>query len=213
MAMHPFCYKVVTKDVDFASAKPYMSDDYLKIMWRRIELLTVVLDMGYNFLFSDADIIWLRNPFPYLRKDMDFQIATDRFNGDPSSHENAPNGGYMLSRSTERTRKFYRLWYESRLTYPNKHDQDAFIELRHNIFMNDIQMKMAYLDTAIFSSFCSHWLYNMSMSVTIHANCCNGLNNKLRNLQAILQDWKKFIVNGNGERTWSSPEGCPLYPV
>ncbi|KAJ6373717.1 hypothetical protein OIU78_029409 [Salix suchowensis] len=50
--------------LDSSTEAPFMSEDYLKMMWRRIEFLSTVLQMGYSFVFTDADIMWLRNPFP-----------------------------------------------------------------------------------------------------------------------------------------------------
>ncbi|KAI5065538.1 hypothetical protein GOP47_0020233 [Adiantum capillus-veneris] len=210
--VHPLCYQVMTEGVDFTSAKPYMSHDYVQMMWRRIEFLNNILGMGYSFVFSDADIIWLRNPFPHLLPTKDFQITTDRFNGNPNSHDNAPNGGYTFARSNKRTIEFYKFWYKSRLTYRSKHDQDVFIEIRHNRTMEDIGVNVGYLDTKLFSSFCSFWVYDMNVTVTIHANCCNGLNNKIRNLKILLSDWKEFYVTNQSVKSWKQPYGCTLGP-
>ncbi|KAI5064845.1 hypothetical protein GOP47_0019540 [Adiantum capillus-veneris] len=211
--VHPLCYQVRTDGIDFSSAKPYMSHDYVKMMWRRIEFLNNVLAMGYSFIFSDADIIWLRNPFPLLLPSRDFEITTDRYNGNPNSHDNAPNGGYTFARSNKRTIKFYKFWYDSRLKYPIKHDQDVFIEIRHNKTMKDIGVNVGYLDTKFFASFCSYSVYHMNLAATIHANCCNGLHNKIRNLKMLLDDWKHFNIDNQTQRVWQRPNGCTLKPV
>jgi hypothetical protein len=41
-----------TYGVDFSGEKGFMTQDYLKMMWRRIKFLRSVLEMGYNFIFS-----------------------------------------------------------------------------------------------------------------------------------------------------------------
>jgi hypothetical protein len=41
-----------TIGVDFSGEKVYMSEDYLKMTWRKIKFLQNVLEMGYNFIFS-----------------------------------------------------------------------------------------------------------------------------------------------------------------
>lgn len=46
------CYALTTKGVDFSGEAHFMSEDYLKMMWRRIDFLTNVLEMGYNFIFT-----------------------------------------------------------------------------------------------------------------------------------------------------------------
>lgn len=49
--LHTLCYMLKTKGVDFSGEKYFMTDDYLKMMWRRIYFLEVVLEMGYSFVF------------------------------------------------------------------------------------------------------------------------------------------------------------------
>ena len=46
------CYKLETDDVDFVGEKIYMSDDFIKMMWRRTLFLGDVLKRGYNFIFT-----------------------------------------------------------------------------------------------------------------------------------------------------------------
>ncbi|CAF2290784.1 unnamed protein product [Brassica napus] len=40
------------------------------MMWRRLEFLGSILELGYNFLFTEMDIMWLRDPYSliYSRK-------------------------------------------------------------------------------------------------------------------------------------------------
>ncbi|KAG5229691.1 Nucleotide-diphospho-sugar transferase protein [Salix suchowensis] len=124
LAIHPHCYALTTEGLDSSTEAPFMSEDYLKMMWRRIEFLNTVLQMGYSFVFTDADIMWLRNPFPRFYPQVDFQIAW-----------------FTYVRSNPRTILFYRFWFMSRKTYPGKHDQD-------------IELSMRFLDTAYFGGFC-----------------------------------------------------------
>ncbi len=50
--IHPHCFMLRTNGVDFSGEKVYMTDDYLKMTWRKIKFLQNVLEMGYNFIFS-----------------------------------------------------------------------------------------------------------------------------------------------------------------
>ncbi|KFK31629.1 hypothetical protein AALP_AA6G137600 [Arabis alpina] len=97
LQLHTNCYHIETSETDFSGEKVYNTPDYLKMMWRRIELLTQVLEMGFNFIFTDADIMWLRDPFPRLYPDGDFQMACDRFFGDPYDSDNWVNGGFTVA--------------------------------------------------------------------------------------------------------------------
>lgn len=51
-AIHSRCFALVTEGVDFSSEAYFMTADYLKMMWRRIEFLRSVLELGYNFIFT-----------------------------------------------------------------------------------------------------------------------------------------------------------------
>ncbi|KAF5947731.1 hypothetical protein HYC85_013688 [Camellia sinensis] len=46
------CYKLETDGVDFEGEKLYMSDEFIKMMWRRTLFLGDVLKRGYNFIFT-----------------------------------------------------------------------------------------------------------------------------------------------------------------
>ncbi|KAL8099842.1 hypothetical protein AgCh_032191 [Apium graveolens] len=126
IAIQTHCYYLTSNGTDFSGEKAFMTPDYLKMMWRRIEFLGTVLDLGYNFIFTDTDIMWFRNPFPRLHPDADFQIACDFFKGNSSNkHRNLPNGGFTYVKSNNQTSKFYKFWYKSRESYPGLHDQDV----------------------------------------------------------------------------------------
>lgn len=50
--LHLHCYKLQTDGVDFAGEKLFMSQDFIKMMWRRTLFLGDVLKRGYNFIFT-----------------------------------------------------------------------------------------------------------------------------------------------------------------
>ncbi len=58
--LHTACFMLTTEGVDFAADKFFMTEDYLKMMWRRIEFLRYVLEMGYNFVFSVSHIVHIQ---------------------------------------------------------------------------------------------------------------------------------------------------------
>jgi len=52
LQIHSLCYSLKTGGVDFSAEKVYMSDDYLKMMWRRLGFLAEILKRGYSMVFS-----------------------------------------------------------------------------------------------------------------------------------------------------------------
>lgn len=52
MSIHQHCFALITEGVDFSGEKNFMTAGYLKMMWRRIDFLRVILEKGYSFIFS-----------------------------------------------------------------------------------------------------------------------------------------------------------------
>ncbi|ESQ39572.1 hypothetical protein EUTSA_v10000930mg [Eutrema salsugineum] len=203
------CYHIESSETDFSGEKVYNTPDYLKMMWRRIELLTQVLEMGFNFIFTDADIMWLRDPFPRLYPDGDFQMACDRFFGNPFDSNNWVNGGFTYVRSNNRSIEFYKFWHKSRLTYPELHDQDVFNRIKHEPFISEIGIQMRFFDTVYFGGFCQT-SRDINLVCTMHANCCIGLEKKLHDLNLVLDDWRKYMSLSEHVQntTWRAPMKC-----
>ncbi|XP_015064369.1 uncharacterized protein At4g15970-like [Solanum pennellii] len=214
LVVHTHCYALVSEGVDFSKEAYFMTHDYLKMMWTRIDFLKGVLEMGYNFVFTDADVMWFRDPFPHFYKDADFQIACDHFLGNPEDVENRPNGGFLFVRSNNRSIEFYKFWYTSRETYPNLHDQDVLNNIKYDSFIIDIDLKMRFLDTTYFGGFCEP-SKDLNLVCTMHANCCFGLESKLHDLRVVLQDWKNFLslpptLKRSLPPSWRVPQNCSL---
>ncbi|CAN1159286.1 Uncharacterized protein At4g15970 [Linum perenne] len=161
----------------------------------------------------DADIMWFRNPFPHFHQSADFQIACDKYLGSsPLDRRNQPNGGFTFVRSNVRTLQFYRFWYRSRERYPGKHDQDVLNKIKYHPFLDAIELRMRFLDTAHFGGFCEP-SRDLNVACTMHANCCVGLEHKIHDLNVVLQDWKHFLSLPSDSRdsrsfTWRAPQRC-----
>lgn len=50
--VHTHCFFLVSEGIDFHQEAYFMTPAYLKMMWRRIDFLRSVLEMGYNFVFT-----------------------------------------------------------------------------------------------------------------------------------------------------------------
>ncbi|XP_038680246.1 uncharacterized protein At4g15970-like [Tripterygium wilfordii] len=214
---HPHCYALKTQGVDFSGEALFMAPDYLEMMWTRIRLLTDVLAMGYNFVFTDADIMWLRDPFKHFYPKADFQIACDHFIGDSYSRNNSPNGGFTFVRSNHRTILFYKFWYNSRTKYPGLHDQHVLNEIKNDTSITkEIGLKMRFLDTSYFGGFCEP-SKDFNEVCTMHANCCVGLENKVLDLKIVIQDWGEFQSlppnqkSRQSQAKWGVPQHCSMY--
>ncbi|KAF1883035.1 hypothetical protein Lal_00003217 [Lupinus albus] len=210
--LHSHCFQLETKGDNFTSEAFFMTPGYLNMMWRRIEFLSSVLKLGYNFVFTDSDIMWLRNPFTEFYKNADFQIACDFFNGNSYDLKNLPNGGFTYVKSNERTIWFYKFWFNSKDAYPNMHDQDVLNQIKMHPLISKMKLSIRFLSTTYFGGFCqvSRDLNKVS---TMHSNCCVGLDNKINDLRILLEDWKKYMALPENQKkqshsTWSVPQSC-----
>ncbi|KAL9265886.1 hypothetical protein AKJ16_DCAP11381 [Drosera capensis] len=200
--IHPHCYILTTQGKNFSHEAYFMTPEYLEMMWRRIK-----------FLHNDADIMWFRNPFHHFYLDTDFQIACDQFNGNTLDINNAPNGGFNYVVSNDRTIQFYKFWYHSRNRYPGLHDQDVLNRIKSDPFISKIGLKMRFLDTTFFSGFCQ-LSKDFNQVCIMHANCCKGLDNKVNDLNLVLQDWRGYTSRQNEQKAetqparWSAPKKC-----
>ena len=52
LEIHKRCFALVSEGDDFHEEAYFMTPDYLKMMWRRIDFLRSVLELGYNFVFT-----------------------------------------------------------------------------------------------------------------------------------------------------------------
>ncbi|XP_065859786.1 uncharacterized protein At1g28695-like [Euphorbia lathyris] len=214
------CYKLETDGVDFAGEKLFMSQDFIKMMWRRTLLLLDVLKHGYSFIFTDADVMWLRNPFPKLsnNRTIDLQISTDIFNGDVSSEKNLINTGFYYIKSNNKTISLFETWYSRKDNSTGKKEQDVLLELMLEGHFRQLNLIPRFLDTVFFSGFCTD-SRDIREVATVHANCCRSIDAKIHDLRGVLRDWVKFktivnrykrlaMNNGTFPFKWSPHLGC-----
>ncbi|XP_027925212.1 uncharacterized protein At4g15970-like [Vigna unguiculata] len=218
LTMHHYCYLVENKEGNFTGEMFYMSPNYLQLIWGRAKFLGSVLEMGYNFLFTDTDIMWLRDPFSLFYEDADFQIACDFFNGNSSDILNFPNGGFKYMRSNERTIWFIKFWINARIYFPGLGEQAVFNMIKLHPLITDKKVKIKFLSTDYFGGFCEP-SKDLNQVSTMHANCCIGIENKIHDLKILLEDWKKYMALSDHDRehlnhSWSVPQRCgPQLPV
>ncbi|XP_057248276.1 uncharacterized protein At4g15970-like [Beta vulgaris subsp. vulgaris] len=190
----------------------FMTPLYLDMVWRRVAFLKTILTLGYNFLITDTDIVWFRDPFPHFTPDSDFQTSCDQFNGEQFDLDNHPNVGFMFVRSNNRTIKFYDFWVTSRRRYPRLHEQDAFNRIKNKPYFTQLGVKVRFLDTDHFSGFCAP-SNDFNKVCTMHANCCVGLDRKIADLNTTLEDWKSYISANHTNLqhfNWSIPSECHM---
>ncbi|KAL3615500.1 hypothetical protein CASFOL_041161 [Castilleja foliolosa] len=181
---------------DFAGEKVYMTEGFIEMMWQRTSFLLDVLNRGFSFIFTDTDVLWLRNPFPKLSNNetLDFQISTDNFNGNPTSKKNLINTGFYFIRSNNKTISLFQTWYDTRTNATGLKEQDVLVNLVRGGVLEKLGLKAKFLDTLYFSGFCKD-SRDVKEVATVHANCCRSIKAKVADLKMVLRDWNTFKKN------------------
>ncbi|XP_009398484.3 uncharacterized protein At1g28695 [Musa acuminata AAA Group] len=207
-ALQLHCYHLDSEGVSFSKEAFYMSGNFIKMMWRRTQFLREVLRRGYSFIFTDMDILWLRNPLTRLNGGEDLQISCDNYNGQPfDATSNLINTGFYFISSNSRTIALFNRWYGAMNSSSGMKDQDVLLKMNFDGVFEQLDMKVRYLDTDYFSGFCQK-SKDFRKVITVHANCCIGSNAKLIDLRAFLEAWK--IHNGTSNASWPKHKSCLL---
>ncbi len=106
-------------------AKNFRTAEFNAISIAKIIATRIVLELGYNVLFSDVDIAWKKNPMPFLSADVDLVIQSNSGeNVFPLSHE--ANTGFYFLRSNDRSIALLDETINRALKGPSRDDQTHF---------------------------------------------------------------------------------------
>nr|TKW18522.1 hypothetical protein SEVIR_5G436400v2 [Setaria viridis] len=173
-AVHPYCYLLqVTTNANMSSAKGFMSRDYLELVWTKLTFQQRVLELGYNFLFTDADMVWFRNPFRRIAIYADMSCSSDHFRPSRAPLDQPLNTGLYYMKSTNRSVEMVKYWQAARERFPGRHDQWVFVMIKREL-VSKLQVKVEPLETVYFGGFCEYH-DDPEKVCTIHADCCVGL--------------------------------------
>ncbi|KAI9112765.1 hypothetical protein K1719_016268 [Acacia pycnantha] len=214
------CFRLETDGSDFETEKVYMSNGFIEMMWTRTRFLLEVLKRGYSFVFTDTDVMWLRNPFRRLSntKTEDLQISTDKYLGNPWSEDHLINTGFYFIRSNNKTISLFETWYSKKDNSTGLKEQDVLLDLiGHYGIFRKLGLRVRFLDTLYFSGFCED-SKDLRVVATVHANCCQSITAKVADLKVVLRDWEQFKKLSSHEKLektnltanyqWTEHSGC-----
>ncbi|CAL9177875.1 uncharacterized protein At1g28695 [Musa acuminata AAA Group] len=207
------CYNLVTEGVDFSKEVFYMSDAFNNMMWRRTLFLGDVLRRGYSFIFTDMDVMWLRNPFSQLHRDgEDLQMSSDCCSCNPFDNSFFNTGFYFVT-ANNKTIALFDEWYAWRNNSKGMKDQDVLQKMKKEGAFTRLGLRVRALETTYFSGFCQ-MSQDLRKVITVHANCCASMKAKLIDLRCVLEAWKVNNSNGTSNATttaWPPVKGICLH--
>ncbi|XP_024538844.1 uncharacterized protein At4g15970-like [Selaginella moellendorffii] len=183
---HKHCFRLEIDGVDLSVDQFYMSQDYVKMNKRRLYFQGIVLQLGFNFIFTDLDIVWLRSPIKHFSEDADFQVTCDRYS------RTTPNMGLVYARSNERTIQLFSYWHTRNVIDHEHNEQEIFMKFRHSHEFLDLGIRLRYLSTRYFGGLCDRSSMDINTVCTMHVNCCKGTAKKAADLKLVIEDWKVF---------------------
>ncbi|XP_010415001.1 PREDICTED: UDP-D-xylose:L-fucose alpha-1,3-D-xylosyltransferase 3 [Camelina sativa] len=135
--------------LDPQSAHKFGSQGFYNLTSRRPQHLLNILELGYNVMYNDVDMVWLQDPFDYLQGSHDVYFMDDMIAVKPLNHSHdlppLSRGGvtYVCScmiflRSTDGAKLLMKKWVEeiqaqrwSNTEAKKPHDQPAFNRALH----------------------------------------------------------------------------------
>ncbi|RDY11581.1 Arabinosyltransferase, partial [Mucuna pruriens] len=150
------------------------SPTFHKMGREKVILIESILPFGFELLMCDTDMVWLKNPLPYLARYPEADVLTSSDQVIPTvvddSLENwrevsgAYNIGIFHWRPTESAKKLAKQWKEMLLADDNIWDQNGFNDILHRqlgpsvddesglVFAFDGKLKLGILPASIFCS-------------------------------------------------------------
>ncbi|XP_037416858.1 uncharacterized protein At1g28695-like [Triticum dicoccoides] len=200
--------------VNLTSAARFVSKQYLELVWTKLELQQRVLELGYNLLFTDTDMLVLRNPFRRIPVYADMSVSSDDYSA-ARAHplDNPLNTGLYYVKATSRGVRMLEHWRAARARFPGAHDQSVFHNIKREL-VQKLGVAIEPLDTVYFGGFCEYH-DDLARACTMHADCCVGVDNKVHDLRDIAADWRRYRgmapverKKAAGNMTWTVPARC-----
>lgn len=184
---------------DAQTAHKFGSQGFFNFTSRRPRHLLHILELGYNVMYNDVDMVWLADPFPYLQGNNDVYFTDDMTAVKPLNHSHdLPAPGkkgrtYICScmiflRPTDGAKLVMKKWIEELQVQPwskkrKSNDQPAF-----NWALNKTvgQVDMYLLQQAAFPSGGLYfknqtWVQETkALHVIIHNNYITGFEKKIK---------------------------------
>ncbi|XP_050256777.1 uncharacterized protein At4g15970-like [Quercus robur] len=181
-SIHPHCFQLTPVTSKLAKRKGSTSPDHLMLKKIKYDLLLEVIKLGYNIVFTEADVMWLRDPFvlfdPGARVTISCALRGTKIQ----------DKGLLYMKSSAEAIKFLKFLQFKRVLFPTYLDR-SFCEMA----VHKLQGHTKYVDTGYFGGFCEP-SNNISKVYTMQSTCCDNIKSKVHDLRLVLDDWINFTA-------------------
>ncbi|KAK7395900.1 hypothetical protein VNO78_16488 [Psophocarpus tetragonolobus] len=194
-SLHPHCIHPSIFPHHFASNRgsSMTTPGHNLLPWTRNDVLFEVIRLGYNIIFTDADVLWLRSPFRNLNPVTELTISCNVLSDGQRGSYLLDDGIFFL-KANGIALEFFRYWKLTKFLYPNDPFEESLctmIKERHEI-AKLYGFRVQHVNTSYFGGFCELNKDILKEAYTIQANCCDDLKSKVHDLKIVLDDWIRF---------------------
>ncbi|CAJ1790771.1 unnamed protein product [Sphenostylis stenocarpa] len=200
-SLHPYCIHPSIFPHHFATkGQSIMTTPDLKLFaWTRKDILLEVIRLGYNIIFTDADVLWLRSPFINLNPINELTISCNVLS-DGQKGSYLYDGGIFFLKANAISFEFFKYWKLTKILFPNDPAEESLcttIKERQDI-ADSYGFRVQLVNTSYFGGFCELNKDMFRDVYTIQANCCDDLKSKVHDLRIVLHDWIRFRKRASG---------------
>ncbi|XP_027902335.1 uncharacterized protein At4g15970-like isoform X1 [Vigna unguiculata] len=194
-SLHPYCIHPSIFPRHFATkTQSIMTTSADKLFtWTKKDVLFEVIRLGYNIIFTDPDVLWLRSPLINFNPINELTISCNVLsNGERGSY--LYDEGIFFLKANTISFEFFNYWKLTKILYPNDPVEESLcttIKERQDI-ADTYGFRIQHVNTSSFGGFCQLNKDMFREVYTIQANCCDDLKSKVHDLNIVLDDWIRF---------------------
>ncbi|KAK7354330.1 hypothetical protein VNO80_19790 [Phaseolus coccineus] len=201
-SLHPYCIHPSIFPHQFATKtqSTMTTPAYKLFTWTRRDVLFEVIRLGYNIIFTDADVLWLRSPFINLNPVNELTISCNVLS-DGQGGSYLYDEGIFFLKANAISFEFFKYWKLTKFLFPNNPAEESLcttIKERQAV-ADSYGFRIQLVNTSYFGGFCQLNKDIFKEVYTIQANCCDDLKSKVHDLRIVLDDWIRFRKRASGE--------------
>ncbi|KAK7336063.1 hypothetical protein VNO77_16592 [Canavalia gladiata] len=200
-SLHPHCIHPSTFPHSFAlKRQSSASPDHNVFTWTRNDVLLQVIQLGYNIIFTDADVLWLRSPLINFNPVYELTISCN-FLSDGQQGGYLHDGGIFFLKANAIAFEFLKYWKLTKIVYPGSPAVESFCTtiMERQDIVDAYGFRVKHVNATYFGGFCQINKDILKEAYAIHANCCEDLTSKVHDLRIVLNDWIHFRKRVSGD--------------
>ncbi|XVE84146.1 hypothetical protein DITRI_Ditri16bG0146400 [Diplodiscus trichospermus] len=210
---HPHCFHLNNSEKKMTRIPSGTQGNNLMLSPSGLGLLQQVIELGYNVVFTNADVMWLRNPLRGLMPNWDISISCELYPIDDETFGIGGDGGFFHVKADEVTFEFIKNCNLKRVWYPDSQHLSLCKIVGNDPYINLIGLRVNYFNEVNFGGLCQPC--DLNQIYTVQANCCEDIDSKIHDLKLVLDDWRNFTaLSANGASSkwspfsWRAPQKC-----